>query len=278
MHEHGAAARVDNLLAAALDGDDHHVVLGGQRRGADAHAAQRTAGLDVVSVHVHLVVRVVVHQHVGLLLDVGAYGRHLVLGANDGHYVGRHQYVVLVGQVDHLLAALDGDDVGAVAVAQVALGEGEACQGRGRRDAQALHGEFVLHAVGYVERGLVGATVEVLVEALLDAGVEAVGPAREEHHGDHYEGDDEEEAHGDVDVGGHHHTHREEGHEVAQHQYRYDDGLAEAIGVEHLLDALLAHPLDGHCPEEGRHEGQRAHQAHYAAPYLRYLEVGEQGV
>ena len=93
-------------------------------------------------------------QEVGFLLDVGADAAHLLLGADDGEDVGGHEYVVLVGQVDDVVAALDGDDVGAVAFAQLSLGQGLAGERRCCGHAEAFHGEFVLHARGDVERRL----------------------------------------------------------------------------------------------------------------------------
>ena len=108
--------------------------------------------------------------------------------------------------------------------------------------------------------------------------IHAVGAAREEHCGDHDEGDDREEAHGEVDISGHHHAHHEQCHEVAQQQQGYHYRHRVAVGVEHLADSVLADVLDGDGPEEGRHERQGAHEADEAVPYLGYAEFAEEGV
>lgn len=127
--ENFVAAGVDNFLSATLDGDDDGALLG-ERGVAYFDATEGAVCFDMVAVHVELVVGVVVDEDVGLHFDDGSDFGHFLFGAYDGKDVAGHEDVVFVGEVDEVAGALNGDDVGTVALAQLSFGEGLSRQGR----------------------------------------------------------------------------------------------------------------------------------------------------
>lgn len=209
------AVGIYNALPVTLDGYDHGVVFGSQGRSSYWQAAEWATSLDMIAIHVHFVVRVVVYQHVSFFLDVGAYGTDLVFGTYDCENVGWHQNLVFAGHIYDFLSTLYCDDVGTIAFAQLVLCKGLACQWRRSGHTYAFHCKFVFHSFGDVEGGLCLTGVEVLGEAFFDAAVETVGLTGEEHHGDDNDGQHHKETNGNVNIACYYGTNSKECHEVA---------------------------------------------------------------
>lgn len=197
---------------------------------------ERTVVEHNITVDVEFIVGMVAYKNGGFDLKVGTETRNLLLIADDGKSVQRHDNSILGWKVIDTFTTLDRDHVDAIILTEARFEKRNAHIFRELGNGDTLHRELMFHGRRYLERNLCLTGVEIGKETRFDMLVEAVDLARETDNYEHKDGDDKDEAEGEGNVAADGDAEKQDDEEVAKKDYRDDYGLAVSVFLKEFFD------------------------------------------